>query len=516
MASHISRDNCQVLMTAAEAYPAFERAVLNAQKSVIAGFRVFDLTTKLHEPECQKLGNTWFDLVLYKLDQGVRVQITISDFDPIVRHKLHADTWETIRIAQSLIELTRNPELLSVSANLHGARIGGISNLALWAKSRDRIAKICEEFNNLPAGEKTLFRAHRPLLEDLIDYHNPVQAKPVYWPKMQLVPASHHHKMAVIDDSVLYIGGLDLNDRRFDTKYHDRASDETWHDVQILIDDVDLAKTARMHLDDFGPVTSGEIKPSSLPLPFLRTISIPQEANPLSLSPQVCQRDLRSALLRNITSAERFIYLETQFFRDADIAMALCSAAEKNINLNLVLILPAAPEDVAFEHATDADARFGEYLQAQCIDQVIASFGDRCFIGAPVRKVNAKLDNRSSTHGAPLIYLHAKVSIFDDTAAIISSANLNGRSLNWDTEAGVELSDTNLVSHVFERCVDHWMGGDERSGNMPTETAISWFELAQTNAAKAPVDRDGFIVPYDPEPGRAFGRNLPGVPREMV
>ncbi len=44
--------------------------------------------------------------------------------------------------------------------------------------------------------------------------------------------------------------------------------------------------------------------------------------------------------------------------------------------------------------------------------------------------------DRDRLGGAPMIYVHAKVSIFDRSAAIVSSANLNGRSLRWDTEAG--------------------------------------------------------------------------------
>ena len=49
------------------------------------------------------------------------------------------------------------------------------------------------------------------------------------------------------------------------------------------------------------------------------------------------------------------------------------------------------------------------------------------------------------------------VSIFDGAAAIVSSANLNGRSLRWDTEAGVLLTDPDTVASLRQRLMAHWL-----------------------------------------------------------
>ena len=43
----------EVLITADEAWPAFERAVLAARKHVVAGFRIFDLSTGLRSAEAR-------------------------------------------------------------------------------------------------------------------------------------------------------------------------------------------------------------------------------------------------------------------------------------------------------------------------------------------------------------------------------------------------------------------------------------------------------------------------------
>ena len=59
----------EVFVTAGEAYPAFERAFMNAKEQISASFRLFDLTTKLHSPEARELGDTWFDLMVDTLNR---------------------------------------------------------------------------------------------------------------------------------------------------------------------------------------------------------------------------------------------------------------------------------------------------------------------------------------------------------------------------------------------------------------------------------------------------------------
>ena len=109
------------------------------------------------------------------------------------------------------------------------------------------------------------------------------------------------------------------------------------------------------------------------------------------------------------------------------------------------------------------------------------------------------------------------MSIFDDTAAIVSSANLNGRSFRWDTEAGVTLTDRAHIEDLKIRCISHWLDGPVPDAFLDPERAVdAWWARAHANARRAPEDRDGYIVPYASAPARRFGRNLPGIPEEMV
>ncbi|MEL6511160.1 MAG: phospholipase D-like domain-containing protein [Pseudomonadota bacterium] len=517
MAAEITLQNCEILITAEEAFRAFEKAVLAAQSDIVAGFRLFDFDTKLRSTAARQIGETWFDLILHKADSGVRFDLTVSDFDPIVRSQLHGHAWRTVRFGEALKQAARHPENITVQADMHGARVGAVSSLALWPKARGLLEETIGTFEQLKEDAQTLFLKEHPGLAALLRDDGHGAPKPRLWPPEKLVPATHHHKLAVIDGRKVYIGGLDLNDRRYDTPAHDQSSAQTWHDIQLLIDDAALATQARTHLDVFRQHGAAAAKSGSLQKPFLATRSVGDPAALMSMAPLPVEQGLRQAILDNIAQSRDLIYLETQYFRDREVADALVQAAQKWAGLSLVMILPAAPEDVAFEGADGSDARFGEYLQAECVSQVADAFGPRAFFGAPVKKERALTEGRATLHQAPLIYVHAKVSIFDDRAAIVSSANLNGRSLSWDTEAGVELTSIPLVKKFKARCISHWLEGGDPSPFMTGPDAIkAWCRLGALNAATAPQDRTGFLVPYDKEPGRRFGQNLPGIPGEMV
>lgn len=53
---HPARPEFQVLVTAAQAWPAFETAILEATHEISMGFRIFDLTTKLRSDRARGVG----------------------------------------------------------------------------------------------------------------------------------------------------------------------------------------------------------------------------------------------------------------------------------------------------------------------------------------------------------------------------------------------------------------------------------------------------------------------------
>lgn len=509
-------NDLKILITAGEAYPAFEEAVLGARHRIDMGFRVFDPCTRLRSEAAREIGETWVDLLVSKLDEGVQINLALSDFDPIVRAELHRGSWKSQCVMAGVGELTRNPHLLDVRVLDHPSRVGWGPRLVLWPQVNGQIAETCEALNKLAPERRLHALRCMPRLSPYIAQDGQ-DLKPAQRQFPPMIPVTHHQKVATIDDETLYIGGLDLDQRRFDTSDHRREAAQTWHDVQLMVREPDLARAARAHLERFQREAASETDVTP-PAGLLRTLSVKRRYEGASLSPQVSDTGILDRHLERIAAARRFIYLESQFFRDPAIAEALAARAEEVPDLGMVLVLPAAPLEVAFEGKAGLDQQFGEYMQAQCLDRITEAFGPRLFIGTPAQKFATEVRDRGALHEAPIIFVHSKVSIFDDASGMVSSANLNGRSMRWDTELGLDLDDAEQVRDLRQRVMSAWLPDDATPDHWAAtpETPALWRDLAAENAVTAPGSRRGFILPYDIAPARALGRMLPGVPVEMV
>ena len=473
------------------------------------------MSTTLRDADARAVGHDWFDLLLDAARRGVSIRIVLSDFDPVVATELHGGTWRTIRQAAALRELAPPGARIDISASLHPASIGLAARVALWPKvliiMSERVRSIAKHGE---AGIARFLSRHPNFARRVARSGDRIT--PRRWPPPILWPVTHHQKVAVIDEAVTYIGGLDLNERRWDTWAHDRPAAETWHDVQLLVRHPQTARAVAAHLGSFTDAIEGA-EPVELPDWLMRTLSARLDDRPMLMAPRVVRTEIETALLEGIAAARRQIYIETQFLRDRRIAKALAAAARRNPDLTLIVMLPGAPEDVAFNRSKRSDARFGEYLQASCIRRLRRSYRGRLFVGAPVRPVTAQGGGRSVLFGAPLIYVHAKVAIFDDDLAVVGSANLNGRSLRWDTELAIALRDPAAVRRLRHRCMQHMWAGEATDEMLDGPGSVrAWQHAARRNVDLRPEDRVGFVVPYLSRPARRFGRSLPAVPEEMV
>lgn len=505
----------QILITAAEAYPAMERAFLDAKTEIWAGFRVFDLFTKLRSDEGRAIGETWFDLIVHVLEKGVSIHFVLSDFDPILAPNLHCSSWKARRAFIAAGELAGPEASLHVVNATHSARVGVLPSLLMWPAVIRRIARHARNLNKMPAEKRAKQLTCMPGLRAVLNEEPGGRLKSRKWPPPELVPGSHHQKITVIDRDCLFIGGLDLDERRYDDLGHNRKRDETWHDVQLMCRGK-VVEAAQCHLEGFLDVVRGT-RTAAGPSRLLRTLSRQRRVQFPFIGPHPLIDELSQAHIHAIRLARKLIYIETQFFRDKQIANELAKAAARHSDLHLILVLPGAPEDVAFDGATTSDARYGEYLQAKCVRRVQKAFGQRVAILSPVKPQPIAGRGRDVLCGSPIIYVHAKVAIFDDARAIVSSANLNGRSLRWDTEAGIEIDQPDHVRDLRSRVFRHWQGRNTADPFFDLHSAAgAWKARAESNATAAPTAREGFLVPYDVRPAEAFGYPVPGIPHEMV
>jgi phosphatidylserine/phosphatidylglycerophosphate/cardiolipin synthase-like enzyme len=510
-----------ILVTAAEAYPALERAFLAARHEIVAGFRVFDLKTKLRSPEALAIGDTWFHLMIHTLRRGVAVRLVLSDFDPVARPRLHRATWRTVRMLWAAAELAGPEARLEVVPSMHSAVAGVWPRLLFWPVVQARLRRVSGWLRRLVRSNRVAALREMPGVQGLLAAKDALP-RPRLWSMPPLYPATHHQKLAVFDGAQLYIGGLDLDERFYDTPDHLLPGHETWHDVQLMVTGP-VAADARAHLQGFlqtisGQAAASDAAPQRDGLRFVRTLSRRRlRGGWRSIAPDGAVAEIEEAHHAAIGTARQLIYVETQYFRDRRLARRLAREARHNPDLTMILILPAAPDDVAFEGATGFDARLGEFLQAKCLRILRRGFGRRLFVGGAAQPRRTRVRGRAQLKGAPLVYIHAKVSIFDDHRAIVSSANLNGRSLRWDTEAGLVIDRPETVAALRRRLMEHWLTGDAGAAFFdPTSAVMAWRALATRNARLAPDRRRGFLLPYDHRQAEVFGRAFPLVPDEMV
>jgi phosphatidylserine/phosphatidylglycerophosphate/cardiolipin synthase-like enzyme len=511
----------EILVTAAEAYPALERAFLSARAEILAGFRVFDLKTRLRSPEALVIGQTWFDLVIHTLRRGVAIRIVLSDFDPVARPRLHRATWRTVRMFWAAAELAGPGARLVVVPSTHSAVAGIWPRLLFWPVVQTRLVRVSGWLRRQVAARRMAALREMPGVRRMLAAKDALP-RPRLFAVPPLFPATHHQKLAVFDGEAVYIGGLDLDERFYDTPDHQLPGHETWHDVQLMLRGP-VAQDAKAHLEGFLGIIEGKIEanppaPDRQDLRFVRTLSRRRKrAAWRFISPEPVVHEIETAHADWIRRAEGLIYIETQYFRNRRMARRLAQAAREQPGLKLILILPAAPDDVAFEGATGLDARLGEFLQAKCLRILRRGFGRRLFVGGAAQPRRTRARGRAQLKGAPLVYIHAKVSIFDDRAAIVSSANLNGRSLRWDSEAGVVLTDPRDVGTLRQRLMAHWLPGGVGADFFDPERALdAWRRLAARNARLPPEKRRGFLLPYNLRSAEDFGRAFPLVPDEMV
>ncbi|WP_353473142.1 phospholipase D-like domain-containing protein [Salipiger sp. H15] len=489
------------LITAAEGFPALERLCHAAQHELVMSFRILDPRTRLRSPELRAQGmQTWADLLADVAGRGVTLRMIISDFDPVFTASLHRGAW---RSASGFAERLSGD--LQILCAPHGQNAGWLWRWAMRGKIARYIAELRQE------EETALTPVQHAVLKGAV----------------LLRPVTIHQKFAVADGHACVIGGLDINERRFDTPEHDRPADETWHDVSMQVDDAEFSAVLRAHFDDCwnaaldcdtpcvtGTATRREASghpqaPQDLRL--VRTFSAPCPGA-ARLSPRATITEHEKTVIAMIGEARRNIYIETQFLRHRPVAEALAKAGARNADLQLVLLMPSFPDRVLYEGNDGWDTRHGHALQTEAVTRVQRAFGDRAAIVSPGQH-EAPPEDVPDLLGSGPIYVHSKVMLVDDRVGLVGSANLNGRSLRWDTEASILFRRPDAVHELQRRLAQTWLG-DHLNGRDPV-AARTWRQAALANAAHPPEDREGFILPYPQAAGRRFARALPILPADM-
>ena len=234
----------------------------------------------------------------------------------------------------------------------------------------------------------------------------------------------HHEKLVIVDDSVAFVGGIDLTSLggdRCDDRGHPARGSLGWHDVATRLRGPAVADVAAHFRQRWMEVDGEELAPPAQPAPageidvqVVRTV--PNRT--YEFAPDGEFRILE-AYVRALRSAQELIYIENQFLWSTEIVEVLVAKLQQppTPEFRIVLVLPARPNN-------GADTTRGQL--ARLID------ADEGRGGLLATTVHAGVEARTDP-----LYVHAKVAVVDDRWLTVGSANLNEHSLFNDTEMNV-------------------------------------------------------------------------------
>ncbi len=256
--------------------------------------------------------------------------------------------------------------------------------------------------------------------------------------------ASHHQKIVVIDESVAFVGGLDLTKSRWDTSAHaaqdprrvdaDGVAYPPFHDMQMVV-----TGQAASALGDLFRARWRVAIGRRLPAPARRPV---EDLWPESLQPDLerCEvglmrtqpafarqrevREIEQAYLEAIKRARQTIYIESQYFTSHAIGRALAARLSEHQGPEVVLVL---------RHNCDG------WLERQTMDSLrtkvlhdleLADHYGRLLVCAPTV---------SGSEGTEWVAIHSKLLVVDDEFLCLGSANCSNRSMGFDTECNLGL-----------------------------------------------------------------------------
>uniref|UniRef100_A0A8C5CUV4 phospholipase D n=1 Tax=Gadus morhua TaxID=8049 RepID=A0A8C5CUV4_GADMO len=315
---------------------------------------------------------------------------------------------------------------------------------------------------------------------------------------------AHHEKLVVIDQSVAFVGGIDLAYGRWDDREH-RLTDvgsvtlktdgvellgntrfwhgkdycnfvyKDWIQLEKPFDDfIDRYTTPRMPWHDIASVVHGNAA-RDVARHFIQRwnfTKVLRSAADWSAGIKYHEESIHNAYVQVIIKSKHYIYIENQFFIScADNRMVynkigdaiierIIRAHKEGKRYRVYVVTPLLP---GFEG--DITTGGGNALQAVMHFNYRTMIRGECSIISQLKKemddqwMNYIMFGGLRTHAeleehlvTELIYVHSKMLIADDNTVIIGSANINDRSMlgKRDSEVAVIIQDSETVTAVMD------------------------------------------------------------------
>jgi phosphatidylserine/phosphatidylglycerophosphate/cardiolipin synthase-like enzyme len=201
------------------------------------------------------------------------------------------------------------------------------------------------------------------------------------------------------------------------------------------------------------------------------------------------KQDIWRAYLHALKQAERFIYLENQYFTSPSVRNVIVERIQRRPKLQVVIILPRKPEEFGVAPAITL-------RQSQLIGTIEAAAKKRTPREKRVHVFGLAVWNGSTSEYED-IYVHAKVGIIDDEWMTIGSANTGSRSFEFDTELNAFTNDiTQVADFRRELWSEHLnIAKDDNLLKSPVTAIKKMAETAEANGRKRSGELTGRLVP---------------------
>lgn len=273
----------------------------------------------------------------------------------------------------------------------------------------------------------------------------------------------HHQKIVCIDDRFAMVGAIDITRERWDTRAHlDKDPRRRTpagrrygphHDAALAVEGAAARSLEELCRQRWQRGTGQRLDPPSrakhtdeaMDWPSaLRVITgdlncgIARTMPPYEAEPGIFE--IEALYLRAIRLARRRIYIENQYFAGRAVGRAIAERLKEDDPPEIVVVNPRSAAGWLEEKAMGtARARVAALCRRN-------DHADRFRLYCPVTENGAD------------IYVHAKIIIIDDRFLKVGSANINNRSMGFDTECDVALEadadDTELRRTIEDQMLD--------------------------------------------------------------
>jgi phospholipase D1/2 len=255
------------------------------------------------------------------------------------------------------------------------------------------------------------------------------------------VGASHHQKLVVVDDSVAFVGGIDLTRERWDTPEH-LAGDPRrigptgeaygpFHDVQIAVDGDAAAALGDLARMRWQRATGQALKPCGKDagdpwpanfLPELQDVPIAVARTDPAYNGREDVREVEVLYRDAISSAQHFVYIENQYLSSFSVGRALAASLEKKNGPEIVIVLRVGSDWLE-------ETTMGAFRAKLLASLRKADIHSRLHVYYPeVPDLDGQVLN-----------VHSKVMVADGTFVRVGSSNLSNRSMGVDSECDIAL-----------------------------------------------------------------------------